>query len=380
MPARLTPTVLQFGAGRFLRGFIDRFIHEANESGQAFGRVVVVQSTPGERAARINAQPGGFPVVVRGYERGNLVDRVDPVANIERALVASNQWEEVLTLARSPQLRLLVTNATEAGYVLDAERKLPTAAPCTMPGKLTAVLWERYRANAAPLMILPCELIQQNADRLCELVLEQAKQWNLDEGFQSWLAGECRWLNNLVDCMITDLPADDPRLLENPLAVQAEPYALLAIQTGGGSPESKLSMFEHPAIELVEDLEPYYLRKVRILNGLHTAMVGKFLGRGFETVQQIMNDPAAERWVRDLLFEEIVPTIAYRVEGVAQFAETTLDRFRNPFLAHRLADISLNHAQKVEVRLRPTSDEYQKLFGRPPRRIAEAIERDLSQP
>src|SRR5262249_12154942 len=94
---------------------------------------------------------------------------------------------------------------------------------------------------------------------------------------------------------------------------------------------------------------------------------------GFETVLQVLKDRDAVRWLRALLFEEIVPTIAYRVEDVALFADQTFDRLRNPFLAHKLADIMLNHAAKVPVRLQPTREEYERLFGRAPRKLTEVL-------
>jgi tagaturonate reductase len=112
---------------------------------------------------------------------------------------------------------------------------------------------------------------------------------------------------------------------------------------------------------------------VRILNGLHSALVGKYFPAGFVTVQQVLEDPTALRWVRNLLYEEIVPTLVSQVEGVAQFADETLDRLRNPFLQHRLADIALNHADKLRVRLQPTFNEYQRLFGRAPPHLATAL-------
>ena len=104
-----------------------------------------------------------------------------------------------------------------------------------------------------------------------------------------------------------------------------------------------------------------------------TAMATKFRPAGFETVLQVVSDKAALHWLRALCEEEIVPTIAYRVEDAALFADQTFERFRNPFLAHRLADIVLNHEAKVKVRLQPTFDEYQQLFGRPARKLAEVV-------
>jgi tagaturonate reductase len=168
--SNLPETVLQFGAGRFLRAFVDRFIQNANDEGQEVGCVVVVQSTPGQRADRLNSQPDGYHVLVRGYADGELVDRVEPVRSIRRALVAQQQWDEVLAVACSKELRLIVTNATEAGYALDATDRADSAPPNSMPGKLTQVLWERFRAGGTPLVLLPCELIEGNAGKLCQIV------------------------------------------------------------------------------------------------------------------------------------------------------------------------------------------------------------------
>jgi tagaturonate reductase len=366
----LPETILQFGAGRFLRAFVDRFVQNANDEGQGVGRVVVVQLTPGQRADFLNAQPDGFHVVVRGYHEGKLVERIEPVKSIRRALIAQDQWDEVLAVARSPELRYIVTNATEAGYAVDPADRADSAPPKLMPAKLTRVLWERFQAGGPPLVLLPCELIEGNATKLCEIVCSLARQWELSESFLTWVTGQCQWLKNLVDCIVTPGPADHPLAATDKLLVSAEPYTLWAIQR---PPGSEPRLFRHPAIQIVDDLAPYYLRKVRILNGLHTAMAAKFRPAGFETVLQVLSDREAVRWLRALLYEEIVPTISYRVEGVAEFADQTFDRLRNPFLAHKLADIAMNHAAKVQVRLMPTFEEYEKIFGRPPKKLMQVI-------
>jgi tagaturonate reductase len=368
----VTESVLQFGAGRFLRAFVDRFVQHANDDGQQVGQVVVVQSTPGQRAELINAQPEGYHVLVRGYQDRKLVERIDPVHSVRRALVAQDQWNEILTVARSPSLRYVVTNATEAGYALDATDRVDFSPPSSMPAKLTRVLWERFQAGGTPLVLLPCELIDGNAATLCGIVGSIAREWSLPDAFVNWIAGQCQWLTNLVDCIVTPGPADHPLTATDRLLVSAEPYVLWAIQRpANGEPR----IFRHPAIQIVDDLAPYYLRKVRILNGLHTAMAAKFRSAGFEKVLDVMNDRDAVRWLRTLLFEEIVPTICYRIDGVAEFADQTFDRLRNPFLAHKLADIANNHDAKVQVRLQPTFDEYKKIFGKEPQKLNEVLVR-----
>jgi tagaturonate reductase len=395
-----TETVLQLGAGRFLRAFVDRFVHQANEAGQNVGSIVVVQSTPGKRADGLNQQPGGFQVLVRGILDGETIERIESVRSVRRALNAAEQWGEVLELARSNHLRYLVSNATEAGYALFDSDLLESDPPKSLPAKVTQLLWARYQAGGKPLLILPCELIEMNADKLRELVIHQSQSWSLPSEFLAYIS-TCTWLNNLVDCIVTSASPDHPLGVEDKLLVHAEPYALWAVErptknlccerlemrcSDRTAPIANVSLsppqnetrtqppfFEHPAIQWVDDLTPCYLKKVRILNGLHSAMVAKYLNSQFETVQQVLADRIAARWIRGLLFEEIVPTIAYRVSDVAQFADHTWDRLRNPFLAHRLQDIALNHADKVRVRLRPTYDEYVALFGKSPPRLGEVV-------
>lgn len=382
----LPETILQFGTGRFLRAFVDRFVQQANDAGQEVGRIVAVQSTGSDRAELLSKQRG-YHVLVRGYENGELVERVDAVKSISRGLAAAKDWAKVLEVVRSPQLKYIVSNTTESGYRLEESDTLHSAPAASFPAKLTRVLWERYQGELPPLVILPCELIERNAEKLLDLVTRQIALWQLPVTFEPWVRHECVWLCNLVDCMVTRAPEDHPLAKKDPLLIHAEPYALWAIEKppprrpdesgimsrGDRFVDQPVKLFDHPAIQMVDDLTPYYLRKLRILNGIHTAMVGKFLPRGFATVQDVLADPEAAKWIRALLYEEIVPTIAYRVEGVAQFADQTFDRLRNPFLAHKLSDIAAGHADKVKVRLQPTFDEYQRLFGKAPPRLSEAL-------
>lgn len=366
----LPETVLQFGAGRFLRGFVDRFIHQANLEGQNVGRIVIVQSTPGARANLLAEQGGVYNALYRGVEDGGVVDKTIKIESVSRALVAGEQWPEILKVATSPDLKYIITNATEAGYATDGTDRLEDSPPKSLPGKLAAVLWARYQAGSPPLVLLPCELIERNADKVSELVVNQAKAWNLPADFISWVTGQCWWLNNLVDCIITDGPADHPLAATDKMLIAVEPYALFAIEKPArGTPP----LFTSPYMHVVDDLAPFFLRKVRILNAVHSCMVAKFYGHGFETVQQVMADRAANRWCRDVVFEEIVPALVARVEGVAEFADMTFDRFRNPFQVHLLKNISLNHDAKLQVRIVPTVEEYTTIYGRPPKRLTEVL-------
>lgn len=365
----LPETVLQFGTGRFLRAFADLFIHQANQVGQQVGRIVLVQSTGDARAAGLNQQAGRYHVVLRGLENGETVDRVETVESVSRALHASSQWKEILELARSPQLRLILSNTTEAGYNLDPIDTANDAPPRAFPAKLLLVLLARFQAGQKGLTIVPCELRDQNANILKGLVLELAQKWNLSEDFKSWISSRCYWLNTLVDRIVTGTPKEHPLLAQDPLLTVGEPYALWAIQDVPGSDH----FLSHPSVVWTPDVEPYFLRKVRLLNGGHSALLIKAWPEGFRTVRDAVNDPKLGKWLEKLLITEVVPVLTGRVEEPESFAYQVLDRFRNPFVDHKLADIAVHHADKIQVRLFPTLKEYQEKFGKVPPLLQEVL-------
>jgi tagaturonate reductase len=356
----MTETVLQFGAGNFLRAFADLFIEQANRAGSPVGRIVVVQSTASGRGDTLNARGCRYQVAVRGFSGGKVVDELESVASISRAVTASAAWPEVLAFAASRDLRIILSNTTEAGYVLAADEGPRGAlAPVSFPAKLADVLWTRWSARREGVTILPCELHEQNATKLRVLVESQLRAWSAPEALFAWIAAECRWINTLVDRIVPGTPKDHPALAGDPLLISAEPFAFWAMET------SELPPFSHPAIVTAEDISPYYLRKVRILNGAHTALVAYAMPRGIKTVREAVENPEVGAWLRRVLDEEIVPVLEGRVEDPAGFARTTLERFLNPFLEHQLSAIALNHAAKIEVRLRPTLREYEARFGCP---------------
>lgn len=361
----LPETILQFGGGSFLRAFADVFVHEANAGGEAVGRVVVVQSTGGDRAALLNAQGGRYHVVVRGLADGVEIDNTLAVRSISRALPAKSEWARVIEVARTPALRMVISNTTEAGYALvDNDRP---GLPRSFPARLLCVLQARYRAGLPGLAVLPCELVAPNGELLRDLVLSQADAWRLDTGLRDWIRRDVRWVNTLVDRIVSGRPASHPLLESDGLLTAAEPFALWVVEAQPGD------LFPHPCVRFVRDVRPYALRKVRILNGAHTALVCRALPEGLRTVREAVGNPEVGRWLRRLVFEEIVPTLQDAVEDAGGFAEQVMERFANPFLDHRLEDIALHHEEKVRVRLTPTYQAFLKAFGRPPELLGNII-------
>lgn len=360
--------ILQFGTGNFLRGFVDLF---ADELG--IGPIVAVQSTDGDRGALLNRSAGRYHVAIQGIEEGRVVDETVEVRSIARALFAATEWEAVLDVARDPGLLAIVSNTTEAGYALDeADAERGEGAPASFPAKLLAVLVARGEAGLPAPWIVPCELIEGNGDRLKDLVLGQAARWGINGETREWIANQCRWVNTLVDRIVPGPPRQHPPLGIDPLLIMAEPFALWAVETL----DSGFPFAAHRAVVQAPDIASYSLRKIRILNGAHTALVCRALGSGFETVRQCLDDLEIGAWLERLLFDEIVPVLEGRCDDPAGFARAVLDRFRNPFLEHRLASIALNHEAKIATRLLPTLREYRERFGQDPPLLAALLRAD----
>lgn len=367
--------ILQFGAGNFLRAFVDLFVQQAREAGKDVGRVTVVQSTGSGRAAALAGAGCRYHVVLRGIRGGAVVNEVHPVDSIAAAFDANTQWDDVVDVAISGAISHVVSNTTEAGFALVEGDAADAKPPRSFPGKLARLIEARRKAGQPGLVVLPCELIEGNGPKLRDLVLEQGRRWGLGSAFEEYVTRACRFASTLVDRIVTGKPAAEAGLPDDPLLTAAEPFALWAIEAGTieAGDTGKFPMFTHPAIKIVEDLQPYSLRKIRILNGAHTALVCHALPRGFATVREAVSDPEIGAWLSRLLAEEVVPVLAGRVDGPEEYARETLERFANPFLVHKLSDIALNHPAKLKTRLLSTYRDYKAQFGKEPVEIARLL-------
>ncbi len=360
-------SVLQFGSGRFLRAFADLFIHEARQSGQAIGRVVAVQSTGTGRARLFNDQNGRYRVHVRGIRDGRRIDKSVEVESVSRALSAREDWDAVLAVGRDPSTEYILSNTSETGYDVTESERLDGAPPDgsppgSFPGKLLGVLLARYENGGAPVTVIPCELIDDNASALRRLVGTLARRRRLGDGFLDWMEDRVVWLHTLVDRITVEPPPGFPNPHGDGLLALTEPFAFWALEDRPGA----APFIEHPAVVRTKDVRPYALRKVRVLNGAHTALVCRAMPLGIQTVREAVDHVETGPWLRDLMLEEIVPALPDEVEDAPAFALACLERFRNPFLDHRLESIAVAHETKVKMRLAPTCEAYVEKFERKP--------------
>jgi len=376
----LPEKVLQFGTGVFLRGFTDVFVDDANREGRFGGRVVAVGSTGSDRVQAINEQNGLYTICLRGYDGGRLVEQYRIVSSVSRAISSREGWSGVLDLARSPDLALIVSNTTEVGIRYDEGDRMDLDPPRSFPGKLTSVLHARASEfdydPTAGLTMLCCELIEDNGSRLREIVLRLAGRWNLPSAFAEWVQSSCRFCNTLVDRIVAGspdpahLPAFDAKLgYRDPLLVEAEPYALWAIEGDETLQRTLPFRPDDPAIIVTNDITPFRERKVRILNGAHSVLAPLSYLCGNDTVAESLEDAQVSEYIRETVFSEIVPSLDIEARDASAFAVQVMDRFANPFVRHDLLSIVLHQTSKMDVRVAPSIRSFHSKTGDLPRRL-----------
>ena len=366
--------VMQFGEGNFLRAFVDDFFDIANEKAGWNGKVVLVQPIAGGLSELINRQQGLYTLYLRGSQNGQKIDEKRVISAVSRCLNPYGEWDRVLEFARSDSLEIIVSNTTEAGIVHDSESAFDQAPPVSFPAKLTRVLYERFTAGKPGIVMLSCELIDNNGKELLKCVNQYIDDWKLSEDFKRWVNEENTFCSTLVDRIVPGRIRDaaevqrlnDINGYEDPLTDVGECFGVWVIE-GPAWLEQKLPFKAAGCpVMVVPDVTPYKKRKVRILNGAHTGFVlGAYLA-GFDIVRDCMHDDTVLGYMNRMLYEEVIPTLPLDKEDCKQFAAAVQDRFNNPFVNHELMSISLNSTSKWRARNMPTFLDYVDQFGRLP--------------
>lgn len=349
----MTLPILQFGTSRFLQAHVDLFVSQAMASGDALGGIAVVQTTrSAESSARVAALSagGGYPVRIRGVRQGATVDVTLRGDAVREAVNADTQWPRVRELARDAQV--IVSNTGDSGYQLDerddaALLAQPERVPRSFPAKLLVLLHGRWLQRPdAPPSLYPCELVSRNGDVLLGVVTQLARQWQAPVELMAYLERHCIWANSLVDRIVSEAL--------QPVGAVAEPYALWAIERQPGL----VLPCTHEAVVLTDDLAHHERLKLLLLNLGHSFLAERWLldhRPPDETVLQAMRDPAMRGELEAVWADEVLPLfdVLGQRETALAYLDELRDRLLNPYLAHRLADIAQNHAQKKQRRFAP---------------------------
>ena len=368
--------VLQFGEGNFLRAFADYWFDMANEKAGWNGKCVLVQPIAQGLTQLINRQEGLYTLYLRGRQNGEKVDAKRVISSVSRCLnpYEKQDYDAMMDVAVGEALEYIVSNTTEAGIVYDPSCRLEDCPPASFPAKLTQVLLHRWRAGRPGVVVLSCELIDNNGKELLRCVNQYIKQWGLEEGFARWVNGDCTFCSTLVDRIVPGRIRDaaeaarleDENGYRDALIDVGEVFGVWNIE----GPEWLAEKLPFRAAGLncpvVPDVTPYKKRKVRILNGAHTGFVpGAYLA-GYDIVRDCMQDDVILGFMNRMLHEEVIPTLPLDRQDLEAFAAAVQDRFNNPFINHELMSITLNSTSKWRARNMPSLLEYAQTAGKLP--------------
>lgn len=371
--------ILQFGEGNFLRAFVDWILQDLNDKGVINANVAVVQPMPMGRVADLEKQDGLYTLCLDGIDKGEQVQSRQIIDVIGDFINPFEQYEKFLDYGRNEELEIVISNTTEAGIALDPSDTDLTKCPKSFPGKMLALLKARYdKFNGdmnKGLAIIPCELIDHNGDELKRILVELAKINKMDDKFIDWMTTANHYTSTLVDRIVPGYPRDnaaeicekmgfqDNNIVKGEIfhlwVLQKEPF----IQSKLPADKSGLNVI------FADDITPYKQRKVKILNGSHTAMVPVAYLSGIDTVRESVSDPDVGKFVQGLVNDEIKPTIDLPKDQMDAFANSVIERFMNPFIRHELMSIALNSTTKFKTRLLQTYSDYRAKFGKSPKHI-----------
>ena len=365
---KLPIKVVQFGEGNFLRAFVEYAFQKLNKEVDFNAGIAIVQPISKGLVSMLNDQDGLYTLFTKGIKEGKEIEEKELITNIVKGIDPYQDFNAYLKLAEEEELQFIISNTTEAGIAYVESDTPDMAPPSSFPAKLTVLLHHRFNhfdGDAEKgLTIIPCELINYNSDTLKKIVLDYIELWSLSEAFKSWVKNACSFHNTLVDRIVPGYPKDQIEEYNSQLdykdnlIVSAETFFLWVIE-GGEDLKSKLPFGKTDLdVKIVDDMQPFRTRKVRILNGAHTAMVPFSLLYGNETVKESVDEAFTGPFIQSAVFEEIIPTLDMEKGELEAFANAVFDRFRNPFVKHMLSSIALNSMSKFKVRVLPSLLEY----------------------
>lgn len=371
--------VIQFGEGNFLRAFIDWQIQQMNKQGLFQGGIAVVQPIGKGMTKVLDEQDDLYTTLLEGKLNGQKVQDHEIIESINETIRPYEDYQSYLDLAKNDDIQFIFSNTTEAGIAFDENDNLTDHPQNSYPGKLTALLYERFKLGKQGFQIIPCELINHNGNTLKEIVLKYAQLWNLGQDFVNWINQENDFYATLVDRIVPGYPKERAADLEKEwnyhdrLIVKAEPFLIFVIE--GDKKLEKLLPLKEAGLNVVvtDDMQPYRNRKVSLLNGPHTTMSPIARLAGIDTVGQVMKDPDFYKFINDEMYQEIIPTVALPEQELNDYAEGVKERFENPYVNHELSSIALNSISKFQARLLPTFKRYFAKEKKLPLRITLAL-------
>lgn len=355
--------ILHLGLGNFFRAHQAWYTENATDAGD-WGIAAFTGRTLGV-AADMQRQEGLYTLIIQ-HASGNEYQVISSIT----ATHAADQVQQLLDYFASPELAIVTSTVTEAGYVrnnagglddtnegvkadLAAVKEGRLADVRTAPGKFVAGLVTRRAANAGPITFCPCDNVPDNGEMVERVIRDFAKL--ADSSLIDWIDANVGFVTTMVD-RITPRPTDATREavktdigVDDPAAVATEPFAqwVLSGDFKAGRPE-----WEAKGAQFVDDIVPYETLKLWMLNGSHSLMAYAATIKGIETVYDGITDREVRGWVNDW-WDVAARHLPLPAETVAAYRAALVERYENPNIRHLLAQIAADGSQKIPIRIVP---------------------------
>ena len=370
----VTTGVVHVGVGGFHRAhqamYQDRLMNEGtalNEGEALDWGICGVGVMPADQAMKqaLDAQDGLYTLVLK-HSDGTYEPRV--IGSIVEYLFAPGDPEAVIEKMAAPPTRIVSLTITEGGYNIsditgefdaanpDVVRDLaPGAVPRTTFGLVTEALRRRWERGVAPFTIMSCDNLQGNGDLARRAFTAFARLRDPELG--DWVEREVRFPNSMVD-RITPATTDADRAevrerfgIDDRWPVVCEPFTQWVLQddfTAGRPP------YEAAGVQVVADVEPYELMKLRLLNASHQALCYFGYLCGYRLVHEAAQDPLFRAFLLGYMDDEATPTLP-PVPGVdlEEYKHTLIERFSNPQVRDTIARLCAQSSDRIPKWLLP---------------------------
>jgi fructuronate reductase len=342
--------IVHFGIGAFHRAHQAWYTDKAMDADERDWAIMGVSLRSDEVATQLNPQDGLYSVTESSAE-GNATRLVGAVRKV---LVARQAPEAVSAALAAPTTHIVSFTVTEKGYcrTADGGLEIDQADENSLYAHLAAGLRRRRDAGLPGLTLLSCDNLADNGLQLERLMTEYLDRHIPD--LLGWFRAECACPSTMVDRIVpatteTDRAELAARVgLRDAAAVMTEPFSQWVMEDRFAGPRPR---WEAVGAELVADVRPYETAKLRMLNGAHSLLAYCGLNRGHAFVHQAIADPQLRALVRQLMLQEVAPTLTPAPgQDLNAYAESLIRRFANPALNHSLAQIAMDGSQKISQR------------------------------
>lgn len=358
--AAVTPGIVHLGIGAFHRAHMAVYVDDLLSRDPSWGIVGASLRRPDTRDA---LAPQDFLYTVAVRDAAGTTNRV--IGSIIDILDANTQRDELIAMLADPRIRIVSLTVTEKGYCHDpATGKLDPNhpdivhdlanphAPISAPGLIVRAIELRRESGAAPFTVMSCDNLPSNGETTKRIVTGFAEL--VSSGLADYIGKHIAFPSTMVDRIVpatTDADRETVRAAtgrDDAWPIMTEPFTQWVIEDrfASGRPA-----FELAGAQLVDDVEPFELMKLRMLNGSHSTMA--YLGylSGYHYVSEAIADPAIRTLIHDLMTGEAMPTLPMDQAELGRYRDQLLARFANPALRHRTWQIAMDGSQKLPQRL-----------------------------